>query len=69
MKPRSSNLRIRLAGVCLVAMFATFLPAAAAFWDTAVPTADVASNRAPSGTSGRRPNLYRCNDRAAIDSY
>ena len=48
MKPRSSTLRIRLAGLCLVAMFATFLPAAAAFWDTAVPTADVASNRAPS---------------------
>lgn len=38
----TSTVRARLAGACLVAMFATFLPASAAFWSTAsaeVPTA------------------------------
>lgn len=47
MKPRSSNPRARLAGICCVAMFATFLPAAAAFWDTAAPASASTSNRAP----------------------
>lgn len=33
-----SSLRKRLAGACLIAMFATFLPAAAAFWSTQTTT-------------------------------
>lgn len=46
----TSNVRARLAGACLVAMFATFLPASAAFWSTAskdVPAASTSGNSAP----------------------
>ncbi len=41
------TLYTRLMGACLIAMFATFLPAAAAFWGTESTVPTVAGNAAP----------------------
>lgn len=43
----TSNVRARLAGACLIAMFATLLPTAAAFWSTASAEPTVSANAAP----------------------
>ena len=40
------TLYTRLMGACLIAMFATFLPAAAAFWGTESTVPTVAGNAA-----------------------
>lgn len=49
MNQSTSSLRTKLAGACLIAMFATFLPAAATFWSTQTTAAasPMSKNSAP----------------------
>lgn len=43
----TQSLRIRLAGICIVAMFVNSMPFAGAFWGAEIPAAAAQENRAP----------------------